>query len=394
MTQASKTAESVIVDLDQLVRDLDQDVAARERDRVLPHHAVAVLRQSGVLLLRVPAEHGGAGGTIRQQMEAVIAIASVDSNVAQGVRPHFFFIEDLLVNGFGQSPARWWPKLGAGAVVGNALSEATTSRVGNVNTTLKRREDGTWRLSGRKSYSTGSLFADLLYVSGEDEAGVRRTALVPADRAGLSLSDDWDGMGQRTTATGTTTFEDVVVLDDEILELRTLEEGFNHVGGQRQLFLAAVMAGIAANASRDLNRYIKTKARPAAHGLTDIAAEDPYVLRTAGEVSSAAFAARAIVLAAAESLDRAAAQPGNEDLALPAAIDVARAQSAVADLVLPAVTRIFDAGGASAVRDDINLHRHWRNARTVAAHNPLDYKRRVVGNWEINGVEPPRTSYF
>jgi alkylation response protein AidB-like acyl-CoA dehydrogenase len=71
-----------------------------------------------------------------------------------------------------------------------------------------------------------------------------------------------------------------------------------------------------------------------------------------------------------------------------------RVQSTVGDLVLPSVVRILDAGGASAVRDNINLHRHWRNARTVLAHNPLDYKRRAVGDREINGREPPRTNYF
>jgi alkylation response protein AidB-like acyl-CoA dehydrogenase len=387
-------AAAVLAGIDELIGKLDQDVATRERDRILPRDSMKALRASGVLSLRIPIEYGGAGGTIMQQMQAVIAIASVDPNVAQGIRPHFFFIEELWAHGFGSTPARWWPKLAAGAVVGNALSEAKTSRVGAITSTLRRQSDGNWLLNGLKSYSTGSLFADLLFVSGEDDASVHRRALIPIDRPGITLNDDWDGMGQRTTATGTTIFRDVAVFEEEILELRTLEQGFSHIGGQRQLFLSAVMAGIALNASRDLNAYIRFKARPSAHGLTETAAEDPYVLRTAGEVSSAAFAARAVVLAAAESLDRAADRLGDESAALSAAIDVARAQSAVADLVLPAVARIFDAGGASAVRDDINLHRHWRNARTVAAHNPLDYKRRAVADWEINGRGPPRTSYF
>jgi hypothetical protein len=35
------------------------------------------------------------------------------------------------------------------------------------------------------------------------------------------------------------------------------------------------------------------------------------------------------------------------------------------------------------------LDRHWRNARTAASHNPLIYKERIVGDWEINGKEPP-----
>lgn len=35
------------------------------------------------------------------------------------------------------------------------------------------------------------------------------------------------------------------------------------------------------------------------------------------------------------------------------------------------------------------LDRHWRNARTVATHNPLVYKAKVIGDWAINGTEPP-----
>lgn len=33
--------------------------------------------------------------------------------------------------------------------------------------------------------------------------------------------------------------------------------------------------------------------------------------------------------------------------------------------------------------------RHWRNARTVSSHNPAIYKARIVGDWHINGTEPP-----
>jgi hypothetical protein len=34
------------------------------------------------------------------------------------------------------------------------------------------------------------------------------------------------------------------------------------------------------------------------------------------------------------------------------------------------------------------LDRHWRNARTVASHNPWVYKARIVGDWSVNGTAP------
>ncbi len=390
----SQTAATVLQALQEILPRLAEDAARNERQRKLPYAGIELLRQAGVFTLRVPEAHGGAGGTLHQQMAATIAIASADSNLAQAIRPHFFFVEEVLAHGLGETATRWWPAIVQGAVVGNALSEANTARVGELTPSIAIQPDGSGRFSGLKSYSTGSLFASLLYIAGEDQHGERRTALIPATRAGVTLNDDWDGMGQRLTASGTSLFSDVNIEPHEFLAFHPLEQRFTYIGGQRQLFLSAVLAGIALNASADINDYLRHKARPSAHGLTATATEDPFFLRTAGEVSSAAWAARAVVLAAADSLDVAAAQPEDEQQALSAAIDVARAQVAVADLVLPATTRIFNAGGASAIRDDINLHRHWRNAQTVTAHNPLDYKRWAVANWEVNAIEPPRTSYF
>ena len=42
----------------------------------------------------------------------------------------------------------------------------------------------------------------------------------------------------------------------------------------------------------------------------------------------------------------------------------------------------------------LNLDRHWRNARTVASHSPLDYKAHAVGNYVVNGTTPPANGYF
>ena len=56
---------------------------------------------------------------------------------------------------------------------------------------------------------------------------------------------------------------------------------------------------------------------------------------------------------------------------------------------LGSATRFFNALSASATGVGKALDRHWRNARTVSSHNPLIYKARIIGDWEINGTEPP-----
>ena len=60
----------------------------------------------------------------------------------------------------------------------------------------------------------------------------------------------------------------------------------------------------------------------------------------------------------------------------------------------PAAERLFDTGGASATAGALNLDRHWRNARTIASHSPLDYKAHAVGDYLVNGTAPPASGYF
>ena len=44
-----------------------------------------------------------------------------------------------------------------------------------------------------------------------------------------------------------------------------------------------------------------------------------------------------------------------------------------------------------AVQGDVpaGLDRHWRNARTLASHNPRIYKHRIIGDFAVNGTPPP-----
>ncbi len=59
-------------------------------------------------------------------------------------------------------------------------------------------------LDGDKGYCTGALFADWIPVLahlGED--GPMHVAWVERHARGVRVVDDWDGLGQRTTGSGT-----------------------------------------------------------------------------------------------------------------------------------------------------------------------------------------------
>jgi alkylation response protein AidB-like acyl-CoA dehydrogenase len=367
-----------------------------EQQRVLQHDAVGELGRAGVLTLRVPRSYGGPGGSIRDVLSAVIRIASGSSNVAQALRAHFGFSERLLSNRATEAErAEWFPKINAGLVVGNAITDAKGPTPGSSNTTVLPDRDGVLRLNGHKFYSTGTLYADVIAVSAVDADGNDVQVIVPADRAGVELFDDWDGFGQRTTASGATRFTDVEIA---AVEVTTVSDGsrLGHGTSFQQLYLAAVAAGIGTAVRLDAVDYVRTRARPAAHSLADRAADDPFVLHAVGEIGAAAAAAEALVLSAADALDALVDGGAHEDARALAdvAIVVAQAQLVAERLTLDAAQRLFDTGGASATSRTLNLDRHWRNTRTVASHNPLDYKAHAVGNYLVNAIAPPANGYF
>ncbi|MFC7587002.1 acyl-CoA dehydrogenase family protein [Nonomuraea antimicrobica] len=113
-----------------------------------------------------------------------------------------------------------------------------------------------------------------------------------------------------------------------------------------------------------------------------------------GEISARAYAAESAVLRAAESIDRAWSGGLDPGLLTEATVEVAQAQFVAVESALKAAELVFDVGGGSAVARRHNLDRHWRNARTVANHNPRAWKAAVVGAHRLTGAQPPLNGLF
>lgn len=359
----------------------------REHERRLPFHEVQWLREARFGALRVPVEFGGFGATIRQLFDLLIDLAAAESNLPQALRVHWSFVEDQRLAGDGR--ARHWLAAAAdGTLVGNAITEPGVGAADRYRTTLTRK-GGDWALDGIKYYSTGSLYADHILVAA-DRDGERVSVLVDARQEGVEQTDDWDGFGQRLTASGTTTFTGVVVPEDRILGPGYGAPGRTYATAYLQLVQLAVLAGIARRAEADAVDWVRARTRTFTHAAADLPRHDPLVQQVIGKLSAAAFGARAAVLAVADDLD-VLLDAGADDPELldRAEASAARAQSVVIGLVLDATAQLFEVGGASITSSEAALDRHWRNARTVAAHNPLIYKQQAVGAHVLNGDPLP-----
>jgi alkylation response protein AidB-like acyl-CoA dehydrogenase len=363
----------------------------REHQRTLPAAPIQWLKEAGFGTLRIPQEKGGFGASLPQLFSLLIELAEADSNLPQALRAHVAFVEDQLNQPDSPARDRWFRRFIDGEIVGSGWTEIGNVKLGEVNTKVTPQGGG-WQLDGEKFYSTGTLFADWIDVFAErSDTGGAVIALVSTHQAAVERLDDWDGFGQRLTGSGTTRFKAAQVEQDHVYDFA---ERFRYQTAFYQHVLLATLAGIARAVLRDVKEEVQQRRRVYSHGNAGQVREDAQVLQVVGQIASWAFATEATVLQATHSLQQAyeAHLSGDEALKqalnIAAEIDAAKAQAIASDLVPRAATELFNALGASDTRLSKALDRHWRNARTVASHNPVIYKIRNVGDWEVNGKEP------
>ena len=394
MTQPTAATDQQLAErFNAVFQRIADGVVQRELDRTLPYEPIEWLKQAGFGAVRVPQADGGAGASLPQLFKLLIELAAADSNLPQALRAHFGFVEDRLVATPGEQRDTWLRRFADGQLVGGAWTETGDVKLGQVVTQVTPQADGSWRLNGRKFYSTGSLYADWLDIYAQRaDNGTDVIAVTRARQPGIEHSDDWDGFGQRTTGSGTSVFRDAEVEADNIVPFETR---FKYQTAFYQVVLLSILAGIGKAVERDAARLVRERKRVYSHGNAPRVADDAQIQQVIGQLSAQAYAAEAITLRAAAALQRAYDSHFSGDASLEhqanveAELESAQAQLVVIELVLRAATDLFNALGASAVREATQLDRHWRNARTVASHNPQVYKARIIGDWVINGTEPP-----
>ncbi|MER6137966.1 SfnB family sulfur acquisition oxidoreductase [Streptomyces sp. NPDC001815] len=361
----------------------------RDSERALPHEEVDRLSASGLLAVTVPAEYGGAD--VRQETLAEIfrLLASADAGLAQIPQSHFVYVNVLRRQGTPRQRAFFFGEVLAGRRFGNAQSEAGTKHVQDIRTRLERLPDGTYVLTGVKHYATGALFADWIPVLARAADDRLHVAFVPRGAAGVTVVDDWDGMGQRTTASGTVRLDAVSVPADRVLPHHLTFEGPQLHGAVAQLLHAAIDAGIAAGALSEAVEFVRTKSRPWFESGFETAAEDPLLIQRFGELAVQVRATEALLGVAAREVDTARADL-TDATAAEASVAVAAAKAHAAATAVEVSSALFEVAGTRSALNSLNLHRHWRDARTHTLHDPARWKIQHIGRYVLNGTPPPR----
>ena len=171
----------------------------RELDGVWPQEQLGWVSRSGLLGIIVPAEHGGPDLPQSTAVEVLRILARADSAVGQLLLAHFVLSAAIRDLGHIDPAPRIYADILAGAQLGNATVERGTQFSNQRLTTVTRRPEGGWVLSGQKFYATGTLGASWIAVAaripGTDPAH-GATVFVRPDDAGVELNlQRWSSFG-------------------------------------------------------------------------------------------------------------------------------------------------------------------------------------------------------
>jgi SfnB family sulfur acquisition oxidoreductase len=372
-------------------------VIERDRAGAVPYTELAALDASGLLGITVPAAHFGPDLSPVVLAEAIRTIAAVDPAIAQIPQAHFLFVDVLAVHGSPAQQERLFADVLAGARLGNGLAERGGQHAQDLKTRLRSVPGGSGRpglrLEGRKYYCTGAISARWIGVSALDDDGRLVLVFVERNAPGVTVDDDWNVMGQRATVSGSAVFDHVPVDPGLVIPYASAFEVPQQLGARSQLVHAAIQVGIAGGALRDAGEFVRTRARPffeaTRAGWAEAAAADPHTIHRFGRLATQVRAAEALLASAAAELEEVGRVPRDAEAAARGSIAVAQAKAFASDVAVGVASDLFALAGASAADERHDLSRHWRNARTHASHDPVDWKYHHVGNFRLNHVLPP-----
>lgn len=209
-----------------LFEDIARGERAREAGRHVPLVPLRQLSEQGLGAVTIPAEDGGEGADYETVLRILVDLSAVDANLAHMWRSHLAFVEYLRLIRDQKTRSVWWRRIIAGEWGGSALSSQYAPE-GDSETIIRRDPTGTLRITGEKYYTTGTLASEWTIVSATLEKSLAQAVLWRRRRSGeagltleqvadslavvrvrqprVKVKDDWDGFGQRMTATGTLT---------------------------------------------------------------------------------------------------------------------------------------------------------------------------------------------
>lgn len=379
-------AEAISV-AERLAAQFAAGAAERDRIRRWPVDELDLFSQSGLWSINVPKAFGGPEVSYATLAKVIEIISAADPSIGQIPQNHLGVIAAIRTVSDPQQQALLFGEALKGTRFGNAFSEFKSKRAAEFETKFTDAGDHVI-VEGEKFYSTGALLAHLVPIVALDGEGRAWYAIAERDAPGLTVIDDWSAFGQRTTLSGTVLLNKVKVPKTHLVPGYKGYDTPTADGAIFQIIQVAVDTGIARAAIEDTISFVKTKSRPWVDSGLDHAWQDPYTIQAVGDLTLRLHATQALLEKAGLAVDAAVAAPDATSVAK-AQIAVAEAKVLSTEIAIAATNKLFELAGTRSTLAEYNLDRHWRNARTHTLHDPVRWKYAILGNYALNGINPP-----
>ncbi|EKN64008.1 acyl-CoA dehydrogenase family protein [Schinkia azotoformans] len=341
-----------------------------------------LIRESGLLKVLIPKQFGGWGESWTDVVQIVRLFAKYDSSLAHVYGYHFVNLITAHLWGNKEQQEFYFSETAEKNLFwGNAFNPIDMKL-------YARKEKGNFVLNGVKTFCTGSVDSDYLIVSAlyENQDHQQFIAIIPTNRQGITVNEDWDNFGQRQTDSGTITFTNVMVKKEEVLqngldssEFAKLRLNISH------FILNHVFLGIMEGALEAAKKYTKTKKRIRTPN-NDSVTGDPIIQRHYGEFYVQLEASKLLVEKTDTLFERlwnkGEAITEEERLELNQAVYTAKAFTTNAGLEL--TSRMFEVMGSRATANQYRFDRYWRNMRTMTLHYSIDNVIQQLGEWVLH----------
>ena len=367
--------------LAEITPQLAASAAEHDLHGTFPHESFSLLHTSGLIAQVIPQAHGGGGADLKTARQIIAAIAHADPATALVLTMTY-----LQHRAIGRADTRWpahvrqqvfATALNEGALI-NALRvepDLGTPARGGLPATVATRVGNTWRIRGRKLYSTGSPALRWLSVWGRTDEAEPRVGifLVPrpsADTPGIRIEETWNHLGLRASGSHDVVLEDVEIPLDHAVDIRPPADWAAHGAAQadtgahldQQAWMNVLLGSLydaVAQAARDwLTQFLNTRA-PA--NLGGPLATLPRMQETAGEIAAALRTNHVLLDHAAEVADAGAPLSMTDSGLL---------KYTVTTNAIRAVELALQLSGNHGLSRHNPLERHYRDVLCSRIHTP------------------------
>jgi acyl-CoA dehydrogenase len=308
MALDSETLDQLLATVRRFVRERlvpnEQRVADED---AIPDDIVAEMRSLGLFGLSIPAEYGGLGLNMTEEVRVTFELGQTSpvfrsrfgTNIGIGS-------QGIVIDGTEEQKRHYLPKLAAGEITGSfALTEPDSGSDAASLRTSARRDGDHYILNGTKRFITNAPEAGVFTVMArsnpeEKGAGGISAFLVEAGTPGLKLGKTDRKMGQRGNHTCDVIFENCRVPARQLIGGKE-GQGFKtamKVLDRGRLSIAAVCVGVAERLIHDSLAYAMER-KQFGRSIADF----QLVQAMLADSQTEAYAARSMVLDAARRRD-------------------------------------------------------------------------------------------